>query len=417
MKALQQLWEELFQPLSAFGYEKGQGTTRLSWSKEFLDAQQFLRRYATEAGLSCETDGWGNLLMTVPGTEALPPVYTGSHLDSVPHGGSYDGALGITVPLAIAKTWQQEGYRPRRPLTIIAFAEEEGTRFGRPCLGSQSLIGLLHKEEAETWKTAEGESLPELLHRAGLQGDPFQAHLPEGKCFLELHIEQGRALEDAGLPLGVVSAIVGIRHYQFTWEGVTNHAGTTAMKDRHDALVAAAAMVGKIYEYAKASSTPEALKGQPDWAIVATVGQIKAEPGAANVVPGKAEHSLEIRCSTEQGLDRAIAFYRRAAEDIAKEYGVTCQIRQLDQIPPVPMAPELMEKFEETAKELQVPYQIQPSWAGHDAMILSHKLPTAMLFVPSQKGISHSPEEYTPAKEIGQAAQVLKRVLKGLTGE
>lgn len=415
MKTLQQLWEELFQPLSAFGYKKDQGTTRLSWSKEFLDAQAFLRTYAETAGLHCERDGWGNLLMTVPGAEELPTVYTGSHLDSVPHGGKYDGALGITVPLAIAKAWQQEGYRPRRPLTIIAFAEEEGTRFGRPCLGSQSLTGKLQPREAENWRTAEGQSLDELLRQAGISGNPFQAHLLPGKCFLELHIEQGRALEDARLPLGIVSAIVGIRHYQFTWEGITNHAGTTAMKDRHDALVAAAAMIEKVYAYAKASSTPQALKEKPEWAIVSTVGQIAAQPGAANVVPGKAEHSLEIRCATEEGLDRAIAFYKDAAGQIEKTYGVSCEIRQLDQIPPVPMDSALMQFFEEAARSCGIPWQIQPSWAGHDAMILSHELPTAMLFVPSQKGISHAPEEYTPAEEIGQAAQVLKQVLEGLT--
>jgi hydantoinase/carbamoylase family amidase len=417
MKLVQQLWEELFQPLSAFGYKEGQGTTRLSWSKEFMDAQAFLCSYARQAGLKCERDGWGNLLMTVPGTDDLPPVYTGSHLDSVPHGGKYDGALGITVPLAIAKAWQQEEYRPRRPLTIIAFAEEEGTRFGRPCLGSQSLTGKLQKEEVETWKTEDGKALAELLQAAGIEGDPFRAHLLPGKCFLELHIEQGRALEDARLPLGVVSAIVGIRHYQFTWEGITNHAGTTAMKDRHDALVAAADMVGQVYRYAAASSTPEKLKEKPEWAIVATVGQIAAQPGAANVVPGKAEHSLEIRCATEEGLDRAIEFYRRSAKQLEQEYGVSCEIRQLDQIPPVPMDADLMQIFKTAANDCEIPYQIQPSWAGHDAMIISHDLPTAMLFVPSQKGISHSPEEFTASDDIGQAAAVLKRVLEELTRE
>lgn len=417
MKSLEQLWEDSFQPLSVFGYKEGQGTTRLSWSKEFMEAQAFLQSYAQQTGLQCERDGWGNLLMTVPGREDLPPVYTGSHLDSVPHGGKYDGALGITVPLAIAKAWQQEGYCPRRPLTIIAFAEEEGTRFGRPCLGSQSLTGKLQKAEVATWRTEDGHSLTELLQAAGIEGDPFRAHLLPGKCFLELHIEQGRALEDARLPLGVVSAIVGIRHYQFTWKGITNHAGTTAMKDRHDALVAAADMIGQIYHYAKASSTPEKLKEKPEWAIVATVGQISAEPGAANVVPGKAENSLEIRCATEEGLNRAIQFYQEAAKQLEAEYGVTCEIRQLDQIPPVPMDKNLMQTFESAAEALQIPYQIQPSWAGHDSMIISHELPTAMLFVPSQKGISHSPDEFTSAEDIGQAATVLKRVLEELTKE
>ena len=323
MKTLQTIWQELFQPLSAFGYEKGQGTTRLSWSKPFLEAQQYLRHYGEAIGLQCRRDGWGNLLMTVPGETNLPPVYTGSHLDSVPHGGKYDGALGITVPLAIAAAWHEKGFRPYRPLTIIAFAEEEGTRFGTPCLGSQAMAGKLQGKDPDRFVTAEGRTLSQLLQEAGLEGDPFAPHLLPGKCFLELHIEQGRALENAKLPLGIVSAIVGIRHFTVTITGTANHAGTTAMKDRKDALAAAARWISAVFEKALASQQQ----------YVATVGHIRVFPDAGNVVPGKAELSLEIRSASDQTMDVALAEFQEELQKIARTFQVTFQWKQLDQIP------------------------------------------------------------------------------------
>lgn len=407
MDNLKDIWSTLFQSLSAFGYEEGQGTTRLSWSKPFLEAQKYLRHYAEDAGLQCQRDGWGNLLMTVPSKEDLPPVYTGSHLDTVPHGGKFDGALGITVPLAIAAAWHQAGFRPRRPLTIIAFAEEEGTRFGTPCMGSQAMAGKLQEKNPDSFVTAEGHTLRQLLQEAGLEGDPFTPHLLPGKCFLELHIEQGRSLEDAKLPLGIVSAIVGIRHFMITVQGKANHAGTTAMKDRQDALAAAAAEITEIYQKALSSN------GQ----YVATVGHIRVSPDAGNVIPGEAEFSLEIRAEEDSTMDQAVSAYKDFSQNLEKQFGVHFRWNQLDQIPPLPMNRKIMELFKEYAIKEGISFQIQPSWAGHDAMILGHELPTAMLFVPSKNGISHSPEEFTSAEDIGQAAEVLEKVLTHLTRE
>ena len=407
MKTLESLWSDLFRPLSSFGYTEGQGTTRLSWSPAFLAAQDFLQQYAEKNGLHCEKDGWGNLLMTVPGKEDLPPVYTGSHLDTVPHGGKYDGALGITVPLAIARSWHEKGFLPRRPLTIIAFAEEEGTRFGTPCMGSQALTGRLQGQSPEAFVTPDGCPLPQLLQQAGLKGDPFAPHLLPGKCFLELHIEQGRSLEDAQLPLGIVSAIVGIRHFMITVQGKANHAGTTAMKDRQDALAAAAAEITEIYQSALAS------QGQ----YVATVGHIRVSPDAGNVIPGEAEMSLEIRAAEDSVMDQAIARFKEFSHGLEQQYDVIFSWKQLDQIPPLPMDQKIMELFKDYATKESVPFQIQPSWAGHDSMIVGHFLPTAMLFVPSKNGISHSPEEFTSAEDIGQAAEVLEKVLMHLTME
>ena len=407
MDNLKDIWSALFQSLSAFGYEEGQGTTRLSWSNPFLEAQKYLHSYAEAAGLQCQRDGWGNLLMTVPGETGLPPVYTGSHLDTVPHGGKYDGALGITVPLAIAAAWHQAGFRPRRPLTIIAYAEEEGARFGPPCMGSQAMAGKLQGKDPGSFITAEGQPLPQLLQEAGLEGDPFAPHLLPGKCFVEMHIEQGRALEDAKLPLGIVSAIVGIRHFIIRVQGQANHAGTTAMKDRHDALAAAAAEISEIHQCALTSNNQ----------YVATVGHIRVSPDAGNVIPGEAEFSLEIRAEEDSTMDCVVSAYKDFSRNLEKQYGVRFLWNQLDQIPPLPMDRKIMELFQSYAQKESVRFQILPSWAGHDAMILGHELPTAMLFVPSKNGISHSPEEFTSAEDIGQAASVLEKVLTHLTRE
>ena len=354
----------------------------------------------------CRRDSWGNLLMTIPGEADLPPVYTGFHLDSVPHGGKYDGALGITVPLAIAAAWHEKGFRPCRPLTIIAFAEEEGTRFGTPCLGSQAIAGKLQGKDPDSFETAEGRTLSQLLREAGLEGDPFAPHLLPGKCFLELHIEQGRALEDAKLPLGIVSAIgdpplTGDHHRH--GQPCRHHS-----YERPEGCFGGSSPVDfTVFEKALASQRQ----------YVATVGHIRVFPDAGNVVPGKAELSLEIRSASDQTMDEALAGFQDELREIARSFHVTFQWKQLDQIPPLPMEQSLMDLFEQEAQDLKIPYQIQPSWAGHDSMILGHELPTAMLFVPSVKGISHSPEEYTEPGPIGQAAEVLERALQKLTAK
>jgi allantoate deiminase/N-carbamoyl-L-amino-acid hydrolase len=407
MLSLEKIWEDLFFPLSHFGYTEGKGTTRLSWSPAFQKAQAYLMDYAQKIGLTAVQDACGNLFLTVPGTQDLPPVYTGSHLDTVPQGGKYDGALGITVPLAIANYWHQLGYRPVRPLCIIAFAEEEGTRFGKVCFGSQALTVKLKGLDPTALMTREGQNLPELLQASGLTGNPFTPHFPPGKCFLELHIEQGNALETAGFPLGIVSAIVGIRHFTLTFTGKANHAGTTSMDLRHDALAAASSFITHVYNSALASQRQ----------YVATVGHIKVEPDANNVVPGKAEISLEIRSETDTLMDSVLAGFQEFLDHTAQKYGVAYEIAKLDQIPPLPMDAGLKNLIAEEAQAQNIPYQVQPSWAGHDAMILGHELPTAMFFVPSRGGISHSPEEFTPSHDIGQAAQVLEKVLRHVSAE
>ncbi|MCH3949418.1 MAG: Zn-dependent hydrolase [Acidaminococcus sp.] len=400
------LWKELFTSLAKFGFHGKSGTTRLSWSSEFMSAQNYLLSYAKQLSLPAKIDAMGNLWITYPGKDSsAAPLYVGSHVDSVPDGGSFDGALGVSSALATAALWKKEGYEPTRPVQIIGFAEEEGTRFGLCCLGSQAIAGKLAGKKPDEFVTKDGQNLEELLKKSGLTGDPFEAKLDKKGSFLELHIEQGGTLEEDAIPLGIVSAIVGINRYMVTVSGEANHAGTTAMNHRHDALAAASECITALYQRALDHGRQ----------YVATVGHIEVEPDAMNVIPGKAVFSLEFRSSETAIMENALAAFKEKIPTVEKKYGVTISVEVLDQIPPVPMDKNLMKVLQEQAEENHIPYEIMPSWAGHDSMIIGRDMATAMLFVPSIGGISHSPKEFTKDEDIEKALIVLDGTMRALT--
>jgi hydantoinase/carbamoylase family amidase len=223
--------------------------------------------------------------------------------------------------------------------------------------------------------------------------------------FLELHIEQGGTLEEDAIPLGIVSAIVGINRYMVTVSGEANHAGTTAMNHRHDALAAASECITALYQRALDHGRQ----------YVATVGHIEVEPDAMNVILGKAVFSLEFRSSDTAIMENALAAFKEKIPTVEKKYGVAISVEMLDQIPPVPMDKTLMKVLQEQAEENHIPYEIMPSWAGHDSMIIGRDMATAMLFVPSIGGISHSPKEFTKDEDIEKALIVLDGTMRVLT--
>jgi hydantoinase/carbamoylase family amidase len=398
------LWKSIFTTLASYGNQGTRGMERLSWSEEFMKAQHTLMEMTQKEGLASEIDAMGNLWVTLEGTDkSLPPLYIGSHVDTVPSGGAFDGALGITSALAILIHWKRTGFAPRRTVHAIGFAEEEGTRFGLCCLGSQAISGELKDRDPESIQKG-GKSLAQWLREAGLSGNPFQPRLDAKGAFLEFHIEQGGTLEADGLPLGIVSAIVGIDRFIVTVTGQANHAGTTEMKLRHDALAAASDSIVALYKRALAHNRK----------YVATVGELTVTPGAANVIPGKVVFTLELRSETLATMEAAMAAFRQEMGRVEKTYGVSASIEKLDRIDPVPMNDHLMEIFEKAAEKEQVPYEKMPSWAGHDAMIMGRHLPTAMLFVPSIGGISHSPKESTDDDAIKKALSVLESAMRSL---
>lgn len=399
--------QDLYKSISRCGMNSEGGTTRLSWSPEFLEAQQLLADCMHQYGLTVVRDNFGNLIGTLPGKKNGAPVYSGSHLDSVPNGGSLDGFLGILGAMECVRSWHEEGWQPDRPVKIIAFAEEEGTRFGRSCLGSRAMTGELSGHNTEDFVTNDGQTLTSLLQDAKCMGNPFQKTISPDGVFVELHIEQGNYLDDAHIPVGLVSAIVGIGQFTVTLKGNSNHAGTTTMKSRHDALVTASDIISAIYQIALQSN------GQ----FVATVGQIAVSPNAINVIPGIATFTVEVRAEHLQTIDTAIREIEEIIYTKSSAYGVKADIKMDATMQPTPMSEAILSIMKEQTEKLTIPMQTMPSWAGHDSMIMGRYMPTGMIFVRSKNGISHSPEEYSSWEDIENGVRVLDGTLRTLATE
>lgn len=392
----------LAEKLAQYGRNEHGGLTRLSYSPEYKSALEFLQTYMHNIGMTTQLDEVGNLIGTYPGQTTSGAVSCGSHLDTVPNGGAFDGALGIVTALECMRTWHENNWTPLRSVKIIAFVEEEGSSFGSVCFGSRAMVGSLAGEDPSNFTGTNG-TLPTLAQAFGLKKLSFPTKFSglEDYCFIELHIEQGKFLEKAKCPLGIVSAIVGIKRLSIHIQGAPNHSGTTAMPDRQDALVAASALISELYQ--------QALNSQGRY--VATVGKINITPNAENVVPGTAALTVEIRAEQTTTLEEVQQAIQLKISELEKVYRVQIKIISAYDIPPVAMSPSLIEVIKEASEQLNIPNLLLPSWAGHDAMIMAKKLPTAMIFVPSANGISHSPEENSSWSDIEQATNILNKTL------
>jgi hydantoinase/carbamoylase family amidase len=346
-----------------------------------------------QAGLEVSVDSAGNLFGRRPGLSDAREIWAGSHLDSVPHGGRFDGALGVVAALeAVERLGPQ-----RRTLAVVAFRDEEGWRFGRGCFGSRALCGRLRIAELEN-VDRDGVSIAEALGALGFGPIPDTGWLdPPPAAFLELHVEQGPVLDALGAPLGIVTSIAGLARLRVTFAGHGGHAGTTPMLRRRDALVAAAGFVLMVKEAA------EKREG-----AVATVGHLTVEPNAANVVPARVELLVDARAPDEETLS-ALATEVEAASGEA-------HVENLGRLEPVEMDPVLRGAFREVAEELGLLAPQLPSGAGHDAGVLAAAgVRSAMLFVRSRAGgISHSPDEHSDDVDVALAVDALERALHRL---
>ena len=402
--------ETLFTKLAKYGKNNEGGLTRLSYSPEFQSAQAMLAEFMTSIGMTVTIDAIGNLIGTYPGRDnSLAPVCCGSHLDSVPNGGSFDGALGIVTALECVRSWHADNWQPLRPVKVIAFVEEEGSRFGSVCFGSRAMAGELYGTDPDALQSSEGRTLKEFLADCQLDTHPFdkETSLPTNASFVELHIEQGAALAESGCSVGVVTAIAGIKRLHVIIKGKANHAGSTAMHRRQDALVAASSLVNFVYENALAAQE----------IYVATVGKLEVFPNAENVIPGEVRLTIEMRSADTDVLEAAKEKIMRQYLQISTEYKVTIETASEYNVAPMPMDKELIKTITEASDGLGIEYQLLPSWAGHDAMIIGRYIPTAMIFVPSINGISHSPLELSEWPAIEKATQVLDSTLKTLASK
>lgn len=393
----EQLLEDL-ETLGQIGRAAAGGLERIAFSPADWAGRRWVAQQMQALGMTVSTDAAGNTMGRYPGlVEDLPAIALGSHTDTVPQGGVYDGALGVLGGLACIRALHAAQQRLRHPLVLINFSAEEATMAGGT-LGSYALTGLLNPQviDGEAW---DGQLVRTHLQRIGL--DPSQLHTaqqPVGSyaAFLELHIEQGATLEARQLPIGIVEGIVGIRRYLVTFYGYANHAGTTTMDRRQDALVAAAPFITLVREVAVAHG------------IVGTIGKLTVLPGAPNVIPGKVEVHLEIRGLVDDVLDQAEAQLRAAAQAAHAAFAA------VSNKPPVQSDPRLLSAIAAACADLALPALTMPSGAGHDAMNMAALCPMAMIFVPSQAGVSHSPDEYTAPDACINGVRVLLATLLNL---
>ncbi len=372
------------------------GLTRLALTDDDRRARDQMVAWMREAGLRVTVDRMGNIFGERPGAAALPPVMMGSHVDSVPTGGKYDGQLGVLCGLEVIRALNDGTVRTRHPVTLVIFTNEEGARFQPAMIASGVMAGKIALEDAYNARDKDGIRLVDELERIGYLGAepcvprPFRA-------YLELHIEQGPYLEEEGLSVGVVEGIVAISWSRLTIYGVQDHAGPTPMRIRHDALVAAADVVSGVRRIAKE------LGGD----TVTTVGSLTVSPNIVNAIPGRVALSIDMRDPWSEKLDRAMPMLDGVVAEACQREGVRYELEHYWRVPRTPFTPDVVATIERAAKAASARSRRILSGAGHDAQYMAAIGPTGMIFVPSRDGRSHCEEELTPLDDIEYGANTL----------
>ncbi|HLH63233.1 MAG TPA: M20 family metallo-hydrolase [Ktedonobacteraceae bacterium] len=388
--------------LGAIGQQPAGGIVRPVYSPAWLEARQQLATFMHAAGLQVREDAVGNLFGRLAGTDDSHTILTGSHFDTVPLGGKFDGALGILAGIAALQALREHLGTPRRSLEVVALCEEEGSRFPAHCWGTKAILGRIDPAEFEVVRDAQDITIAEAMRAIGLAPERYrEAIRTDLAAFLELHIEQGRILFDEGMNLGIVTAITGLQHFWITVKGRADHAGTTPMDLRQDALQAAAHMALEVTHLVEQAGRP----------AVVTMGKWEVKPGAINVVPGEVSFSVDLRHPEEETLQQLSAAIRTQCESIAQARHLSISMELTGRSLPQKMDPGLQATLVKAAGACGATWKSLPSGAGHDSQIMARHLPTAMLFVPSVEGRSHSPAEYTTIDDAARGASVLATAL------
>ncbi len=394
--------ENRIMELAKYGLQENGETERVAFSDADIEAQKWVMNTMVNLGLDTYIDFAGNIIGIRKGKKDLKPISFGSHIDRVPNGGNYDGCLGAMAALEVIETLNENNIRTKHPLEVIVFSNEEGG-----VMGSRAMSGHLSNKAFEVVNST-GFSMGEGIMRLG--GDTTRiAEVKRDKgamaAFLELHIEQGGILEQKELDIGVVEGIVGLKWWDVEFTGFANHAGTTPMDARQDALLAAAKFIVAVNEITNSFEGDQ----------VGTVGRIKAEPGVPNVIPGKVITSLEIRDLSADVIEKVFQAIEEKGEEIAKTSKVSIEFRSLDTTAdPALTDPSIQKEIRRSAEKLGLSTNKMPSGAGHDAQDMATIAPTGMIFVPSKGGISHSPKEYTSPEDMANGANVLLQTILAL---
>ena len=391
------------------------GVTRLVFSIKELRSRQVLIHLMRQAGLKIHIDGIGNIFGRFDdGNAKAPAVLSGSHLDTVIHGGKYDGPVGVIGALEAVRTISENKISIGSPLEVICFIGEESSRFGFSTLGSSLVAGEVHPRDLANAVDAQGTKLIDVLKGLGIASRQMHAIRRDPrtvKAYLELHIEQGPILEAIGKRIGLVTSIAAPSRFRIIFSGQADHSGTTPMEMRKDALVAAAQLIDFIEKTCRKFSAMA--KGR----VVGTVGALKIEPGVINAVPGRTELLVDIRAITAKSKDIVARLVKQQAAQIARRRNIGLEVLTIREENPVPLDRHLLKITQAICDERKLAYEIMPSGAGHDAMQMAKIAPAGMIFIPSQRGISHNPLEWTDPDDIGLGTQLLMETMVRVANE
>jgi len=387
--------------LGRIGRDANGGVSRPSFSAADIEARAWLQKRMTEAGLCYRADGAGNQFGRIEC--AGKTVMAGSHIDTVPNGGMFDGSVGVLAALEAARRILEEKVPLKRAVEVASFTDEEGNLVG-DFLGSRAFMGLLDETEVRTGRTSFGVPFADVLKRTGFTADGILAARkgrPDLEAYLELHIEQGPVLEDEGLPIGIVERISGKHYRQCAFVGESGHAGTTPLELRHDAFLGLADLALRATQ----------LVATRYYGSMITVGKAALHPGAFSVIPGRADFTLEFRSASAEAMAGIEKDVFALAEDIAATRGLTFISRVVDKTAPVAVAPRLLSILEEECRSLGTPSMRMTSGAGHDAQILAGACDAGMIFIPTPDGISHAPAERVEWDDLEKGANLLLRAV------
>ena len=394
--------------LSIFNATPGEGCTRLPFTKEARQAADYLKICMANAGLKVHEDQAGNVIGVLEGEDPeAPALVVGSHFDTVINGGIFDGLAGVVAGIEIARLLKESGKPLKRNFVVIAFNDEEGMRFGTGYFGSKAMLGQITIEDLHRYKDKDGISVYEAMQEYGLVPEQVldaKQDLSKIKAFIELHIEQGPVLYQNKVDIGLVECIVGIQRYLITVHGRADHAGTTPMDMRIDAVEAATKVISKI----------------PDWArekgdgTVATTGFIKVLPGGVNIVAEQVEFTVDIRSRNNDNINDIVAKIKEELDKACKANGASWEMDNKLTIDPVNLNENMLTLLEQKCQDYGYSYQRIISGAGHDALAIGQVLDTVMVFVPSKDGRSHCPAEWTEYKDIAKAVTIIHDLILDL---
>ena len=389
----------------------GEGINRLAFTDADWAGRQYIIDRMTDAGLSVEIDDFGNVIGYKIGKKPdLPVVMVGSHTDSVPNGGNYDGVVGVLSAIEVIRSMTDDGYEHDHTIAVVSFMCEESGRFGNATLGSKAMRGELTLQDLHRLVDKQGISLYEALKGRNLNPDGIEtiAYKRPVKSFTEIHIEQGKVLEHEQKTIGIVTGIAAPERFYVTVRGNADHSGATPMNLRHDALCGASKIILGIEEIASMQEEPP---------VVGTVGVVEVTPGAMNVIPGTVKLGVDIRSISKAARNSVVTLVKEFIDITAGKRGLSYTIETIAQDHPVEMHPTMIREIEEAVKSVGVEYMTMPSGAGHDAMHWAEVVPTGMVFIPCRDGISHNPAEFAEMDDIITGAAVLDKVLRKLSLE